>query len=271
MSGWKAISCRCLVLGLTLSELAVSLNLAPFQSSCFRCSSQNPRSYPWALFLAHPLHSIGHKVPLTLPAKHCCVSCRNAWQRSRMEAQFSSDTCERKRGGKRRVRGALDWDADMTTAPLVQQWPWSKGCLLEKSHFEPNGQEPSMPLGFSLSLVFHCWGLPRWLSGKESSCQFRRCGFSSWVRKIPQRRKWQPTPVFLPGKSHGERSLVGYSSWGCQESDTNEWLTLLFRKNWRCRGSWVVSWLPPAAGPQDSLQPFSPGHTLAQQPLVVVV
>ena len=41
-----------------------------------------------------------------------------------------------------------------------------------------------------------------------------------WVRKILWRRKWQPTPVFLPGKSHGPRSLVGYSSWGRKESDT---------------------------------------------------
>ena len=38
--------------------------------------------------------------------------------------------------------------------------------------------------------------------------------FVSWVRKIPWRRKWQPTPVFLPGKSQGQRSLVGYSPWG---------------------------------------------------------
>ena len=40
--------------------------------------------------------------------------------------------------------------------------------------------------------------------------------FDSWVRKIPWRRKWQPTPVFLPGKSHGWRSLAGYSPWGCK-------------------------------------------------------
>ena len=43
---------------------------------------------------------------------------------------------------------------------------------------------------------------------------FRRCGFDSWVRKILWRRKWQPTPIFLPGKSHGQRSLLGYSPWG---------------------------------------------------------
>ena len=39
-------------------------------------------------------------------------------------------------------------------------------------------------------------------------------GFHPWVGKIPWRRKWQPTPVFLPGKSRGQRSLVGYSPWG---------------------------------------------------------
>ena len=52
--------------------------------------------------------------------------------------------------------------------------------------------------------------LPGWLSGKEPTCQFRRHEFNPWVRKIPWSRKWQPTPVFLPGKSHGQR-LVGYS------------------------------------------------------------
>ena len=57
-------------------------------------------------------------------------------------------------------------------------------------------------------------GFPNSSVGKESACQFRRCGFHSWVRKIPWRRKWLPTPVFLPGKSHGQMSLVGYSLWG---------------------------------------------------------
>ena len=64
--------------------------------------------------------------------------------------------------------------------------------------------------------------LPRWLSDKESAWQCRWCRFNPWVRKIPWRRKWQPTPVFLPRKSHGQRNLVGYSSWGCEESDTTE-------------------------------------------------
>ena len=55
--------------------------------------------------------------------------------------------------------------------------------------------------------------LPRWLNGKQSTCQcrrHRRLGFNPWVRKIPWRRKWQPTPVLLPGDFYGQRSLVGY-------------------------------------------------------------
>ena len=60
---------------------------------------------------------------------------------------------------------------------------------------------------------------PCGLAGKESTCQCRRPGFDPWVGKTPQRRKWQPTPVFLPGKSHGQRSLVGFSPRGLKESD----------------------------------------------------
>ena len=47
-------------------------------------------------------------------------------------------------------------------------------------------------------------------------------GFNPWVGKIPWRRKWQSTPVLLPGKSHGQRSLVGYSPQGRKELDTTE-------------------------------------------------
>ena len=52
--------------------------------------------------------------------------------------------------------------------------------------------------------------------------QYRRPTFDPWVRKIPWRREWQPIPVFLPGKSHGQRSLSGYSPWACKESDMAE-------------------------------------------------
>ena len=58
--------------------------------------------------------------------------------------------------------------------------------------------------------------------GKESSCQCRRHRFDPWVRKILWRRKWQPTPVFLPGKSQGQRSLAGYSPRGCERVEHND-------------------------------------------------
>ena len=64
-----------------------------------------------------------------------------------------------------------------------------------------------------LNWIDQDFGLPWWLSGKESTCQCRKHRFNPWVRKISWRGKWQPTPVFLPGKSHGQRSLVGCSPW----------------------------------------------------------
>ena len=69
-------------------------------------------------------------------------------------------------------------------------------------------------------------GLPRWRSGKESASYCRRCRFSSWIGKTPWRRKWHPTPVFLPGKFHGQRSLAGYSPWGCKsQTRLSDWTT----------------------------------------------
>ena len=73
--------------------------------------------------------------------------------------------------------------------------------------------------------------------------------FNPWVRKIPRRRKWQPTPVLLPGQFHGWRSLVGYSPWDHKESDTTERLhfSLLMgmlykeRENSICIAEWLFS------------------------------
>ena len=65
----------------------------------------------------------------------------------------------------------------------------------------------------------------RWSSGKESTCQcsrHKRQEFNPWIRKIPWNRKWQPTPVFLSGKFHGQWSLVGYNLWSSKESDMTE-------------------------------------------------
>ena len=80
---------------------------------------------------------------------------------------------------------------------------------------------------YDLQLPIQKVWLPRWFSGKESACQCRGCRFDPWVR-IPWRRKWQPTPVLSPGKSHGWRSLVGWSPWGCEESDMTERLHFHF-------------------------------------------
>ena len=54
-------------------------------------------------------------------------------------------------------------------------------------------------------------------------------GFDPWVGKVPWSREWLPTPVFLPGEFHGQRSLTGYSPWGCKDLDTTEQPTLLHK------------------------------------------
>ena len=64
-------------------------------------------------------------------------------------------------------------------------------------------------------------------NGEEFICQYRRhrrCEFDPWVGKLSWRRAWQPTPVFLLGESHGQRSLAGYSPCGPKQSDTTEQL-----------------------------------------------
>ena len=79
----------------------------------------------------------------------------------------------------------------------------SKGAVKDKSMSE--------------CLVIKCvghQGFPDDASGKEPACQSRRHkrhGFDPWIGKIPWKRAWQPTPVFLPGESHGQRSLVSSS------------------------------------------------------------
>ena len=71
------------------------------------------------------------------------------------------------------------------------------------------------------------WGFSGGATDKESACQYvslsnKRGGFDPWVVKIPWRRVWQPTTVFFPEESHGQRSLAGYSLQGCKELDMTE-------------------------------------------------
>ena len=110
----------------------------------------------------------------------------------------------------------------------------SHGCLLLT--FQVSAQKA--PPGENIPAHLFCLnssdtGLPWWLRWLSICLQCGRPGFSPWVRKISWRKKWQPTPVFLLGKSHGPRNLGGYSPWGRKELDMTEQLhflsdTLLF-------------------------------------------
>ena len=76
-----------------------------------------------------------------------------------------------------------------------------------------------------LWMSLHWQSFPGGASGKELTCQCRRCkrhGFDPWVGKIPWRRAWQPTPVFSPRESLEQRSLAGYNPWVRKESDMAE-------------------------------------------------
>ena len=84
-----------------------------------------------------------------------------------------------------------------------------------------------MSLLFNMLSRFVIAFLPWWVRWWRICLQCGRPGFNPWVGKISWRRKWQPTPVFLPGKSHGCRNLVGYSPWGRKESDMTEQLHFL--------------------------------------------
>ena len=93
--------------------------------------------------------------------------------------------------------------------------PWN---VKEPSHPGEEGKLMNISLGYK-EVDF-----PGGSDGKSICLQCGRPGFDPWVGKIHWRKKWQPTPVFLPGKSHGQRSLAGYSAWGRKESDTTKQL-----------------------------------------------
>ena len=98
---------------------------------------------------------------------------------------------------------------------LAWRIPWTE---------EPGRLQSMVGVGYDLSDLARKLQ-SRWLSGKESAYQCGRCGrlqLDPWGGKILWRRKWLPTPVCLPGKPHGQRSLVGYSPWGQKKSDMTE-------------------------------------------------
>ena len=94
---------------------------------------------------------------------------------------------------------------------------------------------PFLQAKFSVRCSWHTLLWAGW-----PSCQCRRHRFNPWVWKIPWRRKWQPTPVSLPGESHGQRSLEGCGPWGSQRG-TTEWLSRQVVRMWG-QGETVVWW-----------------------------
>ena len=90
---------------------------------------------------------------------------------------------------------------------VIQNQTWLKRLSSSSS----SSNKPTQHLGW----------LPQWYSGGLSSPMQKRQVWS-WAGKIPWRRKWWPTPIFLPVKSHGQRSLTLYGPWDCKELDTTE-------------------------------------------------
>ena len=110
-------------------------------------------------------------------------------------------------------------------------------------------------------------GLPQWLRGKEPACQCRRHGSNPSVGKTPWRRIWQSAPVFLPGKSHGQRGLAGYSPWGHRHDLVTK--EQQQRPRWPGRPRWCSSprWpgMPRWPGTPDTLQESHPTRTPLSQ------
>ena len=143
---------------------------------------------------------------------------------------------------------------------MLRNYSWLPPIQEPGSHWSPWPRGPPVRKYSVKSLALAASSEPQWvskgmLSGfsevefpgssnvcpsqRESACQCMRCkrlGFNCWVGKILWSRKWQPTPIFLPGKFHGERSLMGYSPWGCKESDMTEHHSLI--RGAALRGPW---------------------------------
>ena len=122
----------------------------------------------------------------------------------------------------------IHWQNPFTfaiTMELNQWWPkYSQGTPTLKGRGLYRECTPGDASAKFIEPLVYTGSFPGGSDGKSVCLQCGRRGFDPWVEKIPWRRKWQPTSVLLPGKFHGWRSLVGYSPWGCKESDTTEQL-----------------------------------------------
>ena len=151
-----------------------------------------------------------------------------------------------KLGGKKERKKGKNTE-NLPSAIMLILWTWPM-LSYQRDFFENNVREKHAQMGlmskqgsapahqctqiillllnsFQSYLIYHQYlffRLPWQLSGKESSCLYRRHRFNPLVGKMAWRRKWQPSPVFLPGKSYGQRSLVGYSPWVPKQSDMTQ-------------------------------------------------
>ena len=123
-----------------------------------------------------------------------------------------------------------------TLKSLLQHHSSKASILWCSDFFTVHLSHPYMTTGKTIALTRWTFAgkvmslLLNMLSRLVSVCLWcGRPGFDPWVVKIPWRRKWQSTPVLLPGKSHGQRSLVGYSPWGREELDTTERLHVMWQ------------------------------------------
>ena len=91
---------------------------------------------------------------------------------------------------------------------------------MQETQVQSLGRED--PLERGMSTHSRIYGLPCSSEGKESAYSARDLVSIPEMGRSPEKREWLPTPVFLPGESHGQRSLVGHSSWSCKGSDTTE-------------------------------------------------
>ena len=110
---------------------------------------------------------------------------------------------------------------DLGSIPVLGKTPRKgNGNLLQYSYLENpmdrgawwatvHGVAKSWTRLSNFTSLMYTGGFPGGAGGKETSCQCRRLRFNPWIRRIPRSREWQPTPVFLPGKSHGQGSLAG--------------------------------------------------------------
>ena len=140
------------------------------------------------------------------------------------------------------VANSLKIKVQPMVSELIQTWPGVSGhcwfswlCFWQWGKWGKLIGHEKKSFGKSVTLFLFPWQVDIWQQtwgpwdlNESHLCSYLlftliiirvKYSFDPWVGKIPWRRKWQPTPEFLPGKSHGQRSLVDYSPWGCKESD----------------------------------------------------